>query len=360
MLKKCLSLVAFATISKGILTIMAKKHTFTSRFNLFLLDHIWLKYLVEYSIALFMCALSAAVFAFGLVSFLAPTEVNLSFVSGGVSGISQTISLISTLIFQEGAEPYRDIIYSVSYVIINIPILILAFRKIGIRFAVLTLVNVALVSIFASTFRYIPFLQELGAFVNEHGGMLSRALFAGICTGLSSAIAFKYELSAGGADVIAYYMSLKKSTQTGKYTMAINTAIIFVYGLLLAVSPSLSTSSDAWTMAGAGILFSVVYLFTSMLVIDFINVRNKKVQIQIVTKKDNLHTLLLANVPHGATIIKGTGAFSGEPRFIINMVVSSFETKKVVALIREIDSESFIYVSNLQQVYGRFFIRPIK
>ena len=340
---------------------MAKKHTLQSRITSFLLDHIWLKYLVEYTIALFMCALSAAVFAVGLVSFLTPTGVDLSFVSGGVSGISQTISLASLLIFGSSVEPYRDVIYSVFYIAINIPIVILAFRKIGVRFAILTLVNVALVSIFASTFRFIPFLNDLGQFVHEHGGMLSRALFAGICTGLSSAIAFKFELSAGGADVIAYYVSLKKSTQTGKYTMAINTVIIVIYGLLMAVSPSLiSAENDAWIMAAAGVLFSIVYLFTTMLVIDFINVRNKKVQIQIVTKKENLHTMLLANVPHGATIIKGTGAFSGEPRFIINIVVSSYETKKVVNLVRQIDSESFINVSNLQQVYGRFFIRPVK
>lgn len=341
---------------------MAKKHTLQSRINSFLLDHIWLKYLVEYSIALFMCALSAAVFAAGLVSFLAPSGVGLSFVSGGVSGISQTLSLAAFLIFGVSIEPYRDVIYSVFYIVINIPIIILAFRKIGIRFAIFTLINVALVSLFASTFRLIPFLNDLGSFVDSNGGMLSRALFAGICTGLSSAIAFKFEMSAGGADVIAYYVSLKKSSPTGKYMMAINTVIIIIYGTFMAGSPNLGSSSgdNPWIMAAAGVLFSIVYLFTTMLVVDFINVRNKKVQVQIVTKKENLHTLLLANVPHGATIMKGTGAFSGEARFIINMVVSSFETKKVVGLIRQIDPESFIYVSNLQQVYGRFFIRPIK
>lgn len=353
--------IGFCYNNQRINLTMAKKHTLAGRFHSFLLDHIWLKYVVEYAVALFMCTLSAAVFAVGLVSFLTPASAELSFVSGGVSGISQTISLAAQLMLGDAIEPYRDIIYSVFYIAINIPIIILAFRKIGVRFAVLTMINVALVSLFASTFRLIPFLNYLGAFVDLHGGMLSRALFAGICTGLSSAIAFKYELSAGGADVIAYYVSLKKSTPTGKYTMMINTAIILVYGLLMAISPSLVSSiNDAWIMAASGVLFSIVYLFTSMLVIDFINVRNKKVQIQIVTKKDNLHTMLLANVPHGATIIKGTGAFSGEARFIINMVVSSYETKKVVNLIRQIDPESFIYVSNLQQVYGRFYIRPVK
>lgn len=353
--------IGFCYNNQRINLTMAKKHTLAGRFHSFLLDHIWLKYVVEYAVALFMCALSAAVFAVGLVSFLTPASAELSFVSGGVSGISQTISLAAQLMLGDAIEPYRDIIYSVFYIAINIPIIILAFRKIGVRFAVLTMINVALVSLFASTFRLIPFLNDLGAFVDHHGDMLSRALFAGICTGLSSAIAFKYELSAGGADVIAYYVSLKKSTPTGKYTMMINTVIILVYGLLMAISPSLiSSENDAWIMAASGVLFSIVYLFTSMLVIDFINVRNKKVQIQIVTKKDNLHTMLLANVPHGATIIKGTGAFSGEARFIINMVVSSYETKKVVNLIRQIDPESFINVSNLQQVYGRFYIRPVK
>ena len=74
----------------------------------------------------------------------------------------------------------------------------------------------------------------------------------------------------------------------------------------------------------------------------------------------DLHKYLLANVPHGATITPAKGAFTGEEKYIINTVISSFEEKRVVSLVKEFDPKSFINVVNLRQVYGRFYIKPIK
>ena len=47
---------------------------------------------------------------------------------------------------------------------------------------------------------------------------VTRVLFAGVCTGLSSAIAFKGDFSCGGIDVLTYYFALRKSTSIGKYS----------------------------------------------------------------------------------------------------------------------------------------------
>ena len=39
--------------------------------------------------------------------------------------------------------------------------------------------------------------------------LLARALFAGICTGLSTTVAFKFDHSAGGIDVVSVYVNSK-------------------------------------------------------------------------------------------------------------------------------------------------------
>ena len=106
--------------------------------------------------------------------------------------------------------------------------------------------------------------------------------------------------------------------------------------------------------------FSIVYLLTVMIVIDMINIRNKKVQLQIISSNKELPRLLLASIPHGATIVKATGAFSGEDRLMIYMVVSSLEMKSTVKTIRDIDPKSFVNVTPLNQVYGHFYSRPIR
>lgn len=347
---------------------MSRKNL-NSRINSFLYNHIWVKYLTDYSFALLMTILSSLIFSFGVSVFLSP-GVNdssgspiMTLISGGMSGASQIVVLVVQLINSDAVAAYRGIIYGVTYTILNIPLAIFAFKNIGIRFSIFTVLNFLFVTLFSSFLNTStwPFLEELAIFVSEHGGMLARALFAGLCTGLSTAITFKIETSTGGVDIISYYLSIKKSTTAGKYSVMFNVVIVATYSILEgAAGISFDSTTNPWVSSIAGVFFSVVYLFTTMLVIDFINVRNKKVQVQIVTKQEKLSTYLIANIPHGATITHAKGAYSDDDRFIIYIVVSSLETKKVVNLVREVDPNSFVTVTPLQQVYGRFFMKPIK
>ena len=346
-----------------------KRHSLQSKINSYLYDHLWLKYTIEYGVAFFISVVSAAIFAFGVICFLKPVSGTYEFtelISGGSSGLAQVISLIFSLCGITIANN-PNLIFSICYMLINIPLIILAFVGIGKRFATFTLVNVGFVFLFSNLF-VGDFFEQIAIFVDANGGLISRALFAGLCTGLSSAIAYKWETSAGGFDIVAYYLSLRKSTTAGKYSVMINAGIMVAFALLNAFSNNprvISVSGgtytiSSWASAIAVIFFSVVYLFTVMLVIDLINVRNKKVQIQIITSNNDLPRLLLANVPHGATIVNAKGAFSGQDRKIIYMVVSSLELKNVITLIEQLDPDSFVNVTPLQQVYGRFFVRPIR
>ena len=78
------------------------------------------------------------------------------------------------------------------------------FFGIGKRFAIFTLVNVIETSLFMRFIspNYIPLLEDIAQIISKEGGLLSRALFGGVCTGLSSALCFKVEISTGGIDII--------------------------------------------------------------------------------------------------------------------------------------------------------------
>ena len=119
------------------------------------------------------------------------------------------------------------------------------------------------------------------------------------------------------------------------------------------------SNNDAFKIIGC-VLFSVLYMLVVMFVVDTINLRNKKVRISVVTSNPDLASVLLANIPHGATLIHGSGAFSKQDKTIIEMVVSSYEIKSTVKIIQEADPTAFVSVTELKQVYGRFFIKPIK
>ena len=331
---------------------------FSKKLNSFAYQHIWLKYILDYGFAVLATVFSSFIFVFGMLTFLEPAlsasaeNVGPAMVSGGSSGAAQVIKLIIYSIFTKLDTKNERIILSSLYLLINIPLLVLAFKGVGKRFAIFTLLNVGCVFLFTNTLKGQLF-TDIAEYVSEHGGMLTRALFAGMCTGLSSGIAYKIDSSAGGFDIISFYISAKKSTLAGKYGMIINGTIVASFAIVSGIRNDFAT-------AIGGALFSFVYLLTVMMVIDVINIRNKKAKIEITTSNKDLPQLLIANIPHGATLIEAKGAFTNNERLIIEMVVSTTEIKRAVQIIKALDPESFVVVTSLSGVYGNFHMRPIK
>lgn len=330
---------------------MSKREKIKKKINNYLFDHPVIKYILEYAFTFVMSVASAFIFAFGFRLFLSP--INLAagqyrIVSGGISGLSQNFTKLIIDIFH--VTPIsRANLQSILYFVINVPIMALAWFGIGKRFMAFSFVNVIAVSLFISI---VPESWETLIVLDSD---FSRAIFAGICTGISSALAFKADTSAGGLDVITYYFANRKSTAVGKYAVAFNMMIVLMYTIL-----SIIEGGDVGQAAFTSLIYSIVYLFTTAMVVDAINQRNKKAQVQIITNKENMAKILISNFPHGCTIVKGKGAFSGEERIVLYMSVSTNEVRQVVKVVQAIDNHAFVNVISLQQVYGRFYIRPIK
>lgn len=345
---------------------MKRKERLHDRYSSYLYNHLWLKFTIDYGGAFLASVVSAAIFSFGIVCFMNPTLTSgttLELVSGGSSGLAQVVASIIRA-FGVDIEAGNTLFFSIAYLVINLPLVVLAFKGIGIRFASFTLANVLFVFLFSNIFKG-QFFQEIATIINNHGGFLSRALFAGMCTGLSSAIAYKFETSAGGFDIVSYYISLRKSTTVGKYNVIINAIVITMFYLIYGIRGDVGDISafgsySTWAIAVSCAFFSVVYLFTVMLVIDAINVRNKKVQIEINTTNTDLPRMLLARIPHGVTVVNVKGGYSGQDRIIVYVVVSSLELKSAIRLVKEVDPTSFVTVKSLIQVYGRFFSQKIR
>ena len=346
---------------------VSHKKKITSKASEFLLDHPALYSVVTNGWAWLISTISALVFAFGYAVFLVPSNLIASgeavrLISGGISGISQNVITAITLIPNNFIETYNceSLVYSILYFVLNLPMVILAWLKIGKRFTIFTLINIAEASLFSFILSSYgtELVDAIADFCSDNGGMLSRALFAGVCTGLSSALSYVVRASAGGIDIVAYYISLRKSTLAGKYSVYINAVTIAVFTLLSATK--VGWESPESKKVFASIFYAVLYLIMTMIVVDLINIRNKKAQIEVVTSQSDLGKTLVEMVPHAATMIDAKGVFSDQDKYVIRMVVSSLETKKVIAIIRKLDPTSFVSVTDLRQVYGHFFTPPIK
>lgn len=328
-----------------------------------------LKVVLEYAYLLVLVTLSALSYALAFRIFINPSVEALSshstgntqvlFVGGGVSGFSQNIvKLLYDIIGLQNIS--RNVLQSILYFIFNIPVFILGWLKIGKRFTIFSIINVSLASLFISILP--PSVETLVLYDSQ----LTRTLFAGILAGFSAAIAFKGNVSSGGMDIIAYFFANRKSEGVGKYNISFNFIVVSLYFVLNLIQPGANLEAVAnpnvtkVNIAITSFISSVLYLVMTSFVIDLINVRNKKSQMQIITNDENLAQILIANFPHGATTVKGVGAYSNNEKNVIYMTVSSTEVADVVRLVQEVDEKAFINVTDLRQVFGKFYIKPVK
>ncbi len=311
-------------------------------------EHGHLHQVLNYFFTFIVAIIAAFLFAYSFRGFITTTDPSVDhLITGGISGLSQIGTLLLQIVglFPSVAGKSWQAILYFSF---NVPLFFLAYKGIGKKFATFSVINVVFTSIFIEI---LP--NNWLTIVDISNDMLGRALFAGFLVGLGSALCFRLEFSGGGLDIVTYYIANNKSTSVGKYQIGVNGVILAIYTSLLILKE------------GSGIgalnsfLYTLVYFFTSGRVVDALNVRNKKAQMQIITTQMGLPKILLANFPHGCTVVDAKGGFSGEKRIIIYIAVSSIEVKRVVKLVRYADPKSFIDVSYGHQVYGRFFIKPI-
>lgn len=334
---------------------MKKIDRIARKLNNFLFDHYIFHSILKTIKQLTFSIIAAAIFAFGFCCFASPSPTgDFTIVTGGFSGLAQNVALILEMII--GKPVGNNTIQSVSYFVLNLPLTIFAFIKIGKRFSIFTLINVLLSSVFISLFSADGSIGPVLASAKLiEGSIITRVLMTGVCIGLSSAIAFRGDISCGGIDVISYYFALKKSTSVGKYGMVLNAIIVTSYCLLLTLK-----TPGQWVDAVVCLLFSIIYLMVVKIVVDVINLRNKKVQLQFFSVNKDLGKVLIANFPHAATQVEARGVYSNSEKYVYYMIVSSMEVNKVIELAKKVDLHVFITVTPLAQVYGKFFIKPIE
>ena len=252
--------------------------------------------------------------------FLIPANVY----SSGFTGIAQLLSKI--------LSDYTPIHLSIGLllVLLNIPVAILGWKKVGKSFTIYSIISVALSSIFIDL---IPVKQM------SHDILLN-AVFGGVILAVGVGITLKWGASTGGLDIIALVLSRSKDKPIGPYMFALNGVIIvtagFVYG---------------WEKA----LYTLVFLYASTRVIDAIHTSHAKLTAFIITKKaEEMKKAIHAKLVRGITMIPAKGAFSNETRDMLMIVITRYELFDLERVIHEVDPNAFTNIVQTTGVYGFF------
>ena len=250
--------------------------------------------------------------------------------TGGVTGIAQLIIAFSSSAF--GIQlSLGGLIF-----LLNVPLLYLAWRSIGKRFAVLSILTVVLQSIILE-------LVPMGKFSDD---ILLNAVFGGVLIGVGVGMILKIGAPTGGTDIVSQYISMKFNGSFGKYSFGINAVIILLAGI-----------TQGWETA----LYTIISIYITSVVVDRIHTIHQNLTLYIVTsKEDEMIDAIQKQLYRGITVLEGRGAYTKNNKSVLMIVLSSYELYEALAVIKMVDDHAFTNVVRSEMVQGHFVRKEIK
>ena len=272
-----------------------------------------------------LITIGLVIYAFGWTAFILSNQI----VTGGVTGVC-------ALIFFSTGLPV-----SVSYISINLVLLVIAFKVLGAKYLIKTVFGVIGLSLFLSLFQTIftePILKGEPAMAIVIGGILC---------GAGLGLIFSANGSSGGTNIIATIVNKYKNISIGR-------ALIFCDFLIIGSSYFLFHSVDK-------IVFSFVEMLVCNYVLDMVlNGNRQSVQFFIFSPKyDEICERIIADIGRGCTILDGTGGYSHKSVKVVVVLAKKSESIAIFRLVKQIDNKAFISQSPVRGVYGEGF-DPIK
>lgn len=278
-----------------------------------------LKWLLDIPIII----LGSIIYAAGINCFTAPNEI----APGGVGGIATVISYIS------GHTVGIGLIFG----LINIPLIIAGFLKLGKPMMFKTLLSVAIATVCTD---YLAFLFP--AYV---GDRIIAAVFGGVLLGTGIGIVYYRDGTTGGTDIInKLIQKVKPHLSLGFIMMMTDAAVvlisIFVYGNLESG------------------LYAIIAIFVSTRIMDMIlyGGREGKAVLIFSEKSEEIGQAIINSISRGATFLKGEGVYTHADKNVICCAVHKNEYVKLKRLVMEIDEKAFIITGTADEVLGEGFI----
>ena len=264
--------------------------------------------------------IGTALVGFALSMFTVPNDI----APGGVSGLATALAFVT---------PIR---VSVWTLLMNIPLMIAAWRRLGSRSIFYTLIATVLLSVFIEVgARFLP------VYTSEH---LVASLLGGAATGLGMGILFVRGISTGGTDLLALILKrLLPNVPAG-------TLLMFVDVTVVAIATLIFRDFDV-------AIYSSITIYVCSKVIDTITqgVDYAKVIYTVSENGSELVRVLNEQTDRGSTLIPAIGGYTGEGKQIVMTVTKRSVLAQTLRLIRQTDPRAFTFVVDSTEVHGEGF-----
>ena len=260
-----------------------------------------------------------AVTAFGISAFHVPNRI----AAGGVTGLA-------TVIYHWTGWPVGIISLG-----LNIPLFLVGFRLIGGMFGIKTLLATVALSLFIDFFAAVPSVTD---------DLLLASMAGGTLIGIGLGLVFRQDSTTGGTDLAARIVHQRVPfISIAQFLLAIDVVVVL-------------TAAIAFNSYELG-LYTVVALVVTTKVIEMVTlgINFAKAAHIISSNPEAISKRLMEELNRGVTGLDGRGLWTGSRKEVLVCVLTARQVPKLKGIIKEVDPDAFVYISDAREVFGEGF-----
>ena len=276
--------------------------------------------LKENAIIYLKIVVGSIIYAASFRFFIYPNDVVL----GGIVGLATILNYLT------------ELPVGIMTIVFNIPLFIFSWRHLGLKFLISSLIAMLISSTLMDLMENIHFVATTDP--------LLAAAFGGAIKGVGLGLIYSTTATVGGTDIIAKFLRRKyQHINFSTFILAMDVAIFLIFALLFGKLDSA--------------MYSAICMFITTKVVDIIlyGAVNSKVCYIITDESEKVKEAITNKLRRGVTYIHGEGAWSGQPKNIILCVIKSAQIVELRKLVRDIDNNAFMIVSDSREVFGKGF-----
>ena len=215
-------------------------------------------------------------------------------------------------------------------ILLNIPFMILGFRRLGMRFLVKAIYAMVIFSIFLGVFENMKAVTEQEILV---------VVFGGVLLGIGVGLILRYGGCLDGTEIVAMFLSKNTEFSVGQIVLFFNIIIYTAAGFLFGPDRA---------------LYSLLTYFITSKIIDFVeNGMEQGKSVMIITDHGkDIADKIYSQLGRTCTQMEGKGMVSNGKKTVLYCVITRVEVPAIKKIINDADVSAFMTISDVSEIVG--------
>lgn len=287
------------------------------------------KHIAVHAASIAVIVFGAMLLSAGFSLFLVPLNV----APGGFGGLA---ALISHLFWESAGV---ELPVGLLTLLLNIPLYLIAFKKLGNKHGIYSILGVLLYSLFIDLFAMVyPHLE-----LEQIDSMLS-IVYGGVLSGIGLGLIIKMGATTGGSDMLAIIIVSKiKWVSVGTVLLIVDAAVvamsIFIYDLTSA-------------------LYAFIAIFLTTVLVDYVveGTRSAKAYYIITDKAEDISFSIFEVIGRGATLFPAKGMYTRSDKDVLLCIVTRTQIAELKSIVKHTDPFAFMFSTSVKEVIGEGFM----